>query len=168
MRPSAARIAGPRTVVHCDLFVPLSFRLGYGRAMAKPQKRYVCQQCGSVASKWAGQCVDCGDWNTLVEDAGAVVTPFAAKHNLQSGGRAIQLSGLDTDIPLPERMATGIAELDRALGGGFVEGSATLLGGDPGARGGGGWAARRCSSPPRRRCATFSPRWAERSRPRCW
>lgn len=100
--------------------------------MAKPQKRYVCQQCGSVSSKWAGQCVDCGDWNTLVEDAGAVVTPFQAKHNLQGGGRMISLSGLDSDVPLPDRMATGIAELDRALGGGFVEASATLIGGDPG------------------------------------
>jgi DNA repair protein RadA/Sms len=100
--------------------------------MAKLQKRFVCQACGSVASKWAGQCADCGDWNTLVEDAGAVVTPFQARHNLQSGGRAIQLSGLDADVPLPERMATGIAELDRALGGGFVEASATLIGGDPG------------------------------------
>ncbi|MES2441585.1 MAG: DNA repair protein RadA [Pseudomonadota bacterium] len=100
--------------------------------MAKPQKRYVCQACGSVASKWAGQCADCGDWNTLVEDAGAVVTPFMARHNLQSGGRAIQLTGLDKDVALPERMTTGIAELDRALGGGFVEGSATLIGGDPG------------------------------------
>ena len=100
--------------------------------MAKPQKRYVCQLCGSVASKWQGQCADCGEWNTLVEDAGAVVTPFQAKHNLQSGGRSIDLSGLDADVALPERMATGIAELDRALGGGFVEGSATLIGGDPG------------------------------------
>ena len=100
--------------------------------MAKPQKRYVCQQCGSVSSKWAGQCADCGDWNTLVEDAGAVVTPFSARHNLQSGGRPILLSGLDTDIALPDRLKTEIAELDRALGGGFVEGSATLIGGDPG------------------------------------
>jgi DNA repair protein RadA/Sms len=100
--------------------------------MAKPQKRYVCQACGSVASKWAGQCADCGAWNTLVEDAGAVVTPFAARHNLQSGGRAIDLVGLDADVPLPARMPTGIAELDRALGGGFVAGSATLIGGDPG------------------------------------
>lgn len=100
--------------------------------MAKLQKRYVCQACGSVTSKWAGQCADCGEWNTLVEEAGGPVTPFQAKHNLQSGGRAIQLSGLDTEVALPERMASGIAELDRALGGGFVEGSATLIGGDPG------------------------------------
>ncbi|WP_414903044.1 DNA repair protein RadA [Sphingomonas flavalba] len=100
--------------------------------MAKPQKRYVCQACGSVSPKWAGQCVDCGEWNTLVEDAGAVVTPFQARHNLQSGGRPFALVGLDAEIALPERMVTGIAELDRALGGGFVSGSATLIGGDPG------------------------------------
>ena len=100
--------------------------------MARPKKRYVCQQCGSVTSQWQGQCGDCGEWNSLVEDAGAVVTPFQARHNLQSGGRTIVLSGLDTDVPLPDRMATGIAELDRALGGGFVIGSATLIGGDPG------------------------------------
>jgi len=100
--------------------------------MAKPKKRYVCQACGSVSSQWQGQCADCGDWNTLVEDAGGVVTPFQAKHNLQSGGRAIQMVGLDTDIALPDRTPSGIAEFDRALGGGFVEGSATLIGGDPG------------------------------------
>ncbi|MBN8814631.1 MAG: DNA repair protein RadA [Sphingomonas sp.] len=100
--------------------------------MAKPQKRYVCQSCGSVASRWQGQCVDCSEWNTLVEEAGGNVTPFQAKHNLQSGGRAIALIGLDAEVALPERMATGIAELDRALGGGFVEASATLIGGDPG------------------------------------
>ncbi|MHA6722726.1 DNA repair protein RadA [Sphingomonas sp. RS2018] len=100
--------------------------------MAKPQKRYVCQSCGSVSHRWAGQCSDCSEWNTLVEDAATVATPFSARHNLQSGGRAILLSGLDTDVALPDRMATGIAELDRALGGGFVEASATLIGGDPG------------------------------------
>jgi DNA repair protein RadA/Sms len=100
--------------------------------MAKPQKRYVCQACGSATSRWAGQCGDCQEWNTLVEEAGAVVTPFGAKHNLQGGGRSIALVGLDAEVTLPERMATGIAELDRALGGGFVEGSATLIGGDPG------------------------------------
>src|SRR3546814_3905593 len=55
-----------------------------------------------------------------------------AKHNLQSGGRALQVVQLDTEVALPERLATGIAELDRALGGGLVEGSATLIGGDPG------------------------------------
>ncbi len=100
--------------------------------MAKPQKRYVCQACGSVSHRWQGQCADCAEWNTLVEEVGATVTPFQAKHNLQGGGRTMTLVGLDAEIALPDRMASGIAELDRALGGGFVEGSATLIGGDPG------------------------------------
>ena len=101
--------------------------------MAKPQKRYVCQACGSVASRWAGQCVDCSQWNTLVEEAGGgVVTPFQAKHNLQGGGRLVTLTPLDAPAVLPDRRPSGIAEFDRALGGGFVEGSATLIGGDPG------------------------------------
>ena len=100
--------------------------------MARSQKRYVCQACGSVASKWAGQCDDCLEWNTLIEDAGGVVTPFSAKHNLQNGGRAVMLVPLDSETRLPDRMPSGIAELDRALGGGFVAGSATLIGGDPG------------------------------------
>jgi DNA repair protein RadA/Sms len=100
--------------------------------MAKPKKRYVCQACGSVASRWQGQCSDCAEWNTLVEDASAVVTPFSARHNLRSGGQAIALVGLDADVPLPPRLSTGIAEFDRALGGGLIPGSATLIGGDPG------------------------------------
>ena len=100
--------------------------------MARAQRRYVCQACGSVASKWAGQCDDCLEWNTLIEDSGGVVTPFSAKHNLQGGGRAVTLVPLDSETKLPDRMPSGIAELDRALGGGFVAGSATLIGGDPG------------------------------------
>src|SRR3569623_12862 len=100
--------------------------------MAKPKRRYVCQACGSVQSRWQGQCPDCSDWNTLVEDSGAVVTPFSARHYLRSGGRPFELVGLDADIELPPRMPTGIAEFDRALGGGMVAGSATLIGGDPG------------------------------------
>ncbi|MDB5698214.1 MAG: radA [Alphaproteobacteria bacterium] len=100
--------------------------------MAKPKKRYVCQACGSVSSRWQGQCADCAEWNTLVEDAGAVVTPFSARHNLRSGGRAINLVGLDAEVSLPERLSLGIPEFDRAMGGGLVAGSATLIGGDPG------------------------------------
>src|SRR5688572_15776155 len=100
--------------------------------MAKPRKRYVCQACGSVSSRWQGQCAECSEWNTLVEDSGAVVTPFAARHNLRSGGRPFELVGLDAEVVLPERMSSGIAEFDRAVGGGLVAGSATLIGGDPG------------------------------------
>lgn len=98
--------------------------------MAKAKRKYVCQACGSEATRWQGQCDDCGEWNTLAEEAGATV--FEMKHHLRSGGRSVELSGLDSDIKLPERASTGIAEFDRALGGGLVPGSATLLGGDPG------------------------------------
>jgi DNA repair protein RadA/Sms len=98
--------------------------------MAKAKKRYVCQECGSVSPRWQGQCEDCGAWNSLVEEAGATV--FEMKHHLRSGGRDVALVGLDSDIKLPDRASTGIAEFDRALGGGLVPGSATLLGGDPG------------------------------------
>jgi DNA repair protein RadA/Sms len=101
-------------------------------AMAKPRKRYVCQACGSISSRWAGQCADCAEWNSLVEDAEGVVTPFSARHNLRSGGRRVDLVGLDAEVRLPDRVRTGIAEFDRALGGGLVAGSASLIGGDPG------------------------------------
>ncbi len=61
-----------------------------------------------------------------------MVTPFSARHNLRGGGRRIELVGLDAEVALPARVSTGIAELDRAMGGGLVAGSATLIGGDPG------------------------------------
>lgn len=98
--------------------------------MVKLKRRYVCQACGSLATRWQGQCDDCGEWNTLVEEAAP--TAFSVRHDLQDGGRAISLVGLDSDVALPERLGTGLAEFDRALGGGLVAGSATLIGGDPG------------------------------------
>src|SRR3546814_18394348 len=79
---------------------------------------------------WQGQCEECGEWNSLVEEAGETVD--SARHSLQSGGRAVALQGLASDIALPSREKTGIAEFDRALGGGLVAGYATLIGGDPG------------------------------------
>lgn len=98
--------------------------------MAKPKRRYVCQACGSVSNRWQGQCPDCAEWNTLAEEAPATV--FSAKHDLSSGGRAFEFVSLDAPVALPERVSTGIAEFDRALGGGLVPGSAVLMGGDPG------------------------------------
>ncbi len=99
--------------------------------MAKLKTRYVCQACGSISMRWQGQCADCAEWNTLVQEA-AVESIFAAKHDLSGGGQAIALVGLDDEVALPERLATGIAEFDRAIGGGIVPGSAMLVGGDPG------------------------------------
>jgi DNA repair protein RadA/Sms len=98
--------------------------------VARPKKRYTCQACGSVAHRWQGQCGDCGEWNSLVEEAPATV--FSQKHDLSSGGRAVDFVSLNEKSAPAPRMPTGLAEFDRALGGGLVPGSAILLGGDPG------------------------------------
>lgn len=98
--------------------------------MAKPKRRYTCQACGSVTHRWQGQCADCAEWNTLIEEAPETV--FSAKHDLSSGGRGISFEPLDGPSQRLARRSTGIAEFDRALGGGLVPGSAILMGGDPG------------------------------------
>ena len=100
--------------------------------MAKLKTRYVCTACGSAQSRWQGQCPDCAEWNSIQQEAAALSTVFAQKHDLSTGGRAIELVGLDVVVALPPRLASGIAEFDRAVGGGLVPGSATLIGGDPG------------------------------------
>jgi DNA repair protein RadA/Sms len=98
--------------------------------MAKPKRRYVCSACGSVTNRWQGQCADCSEWNTLSEEAPETV--FSAKHHLSSGGRAFAFEPLDAPGEKLVRRSTGLAEFDRALGGGLVPGSAILMGGDPG------------------------------------
>ncbi|XAP77041.1 DNA repair protein RadA [Citromicrobium bathyomarinum] len=98
--------------------------------MAKPKKRYVCQACGGVSPRWQGQCPDCAEWNTLVEDAPATV--FSQKHDLSGGGRRLEFVSLSDAVKPPERATTGLKEFDRALGGGLVPGAAILIGGDPG------------------------------------
>ncbi|MBD3730106.1 MAG: DNA repair protein RadA [Sphingomonadales bacterium] len=98
--------------------------------MAKTKRRYICQACGGVSHRWQGQCPDCAEWNTLVEDAPATV--FSMKHDLSSGGRPVKFEALDAPSEPLVRRATGLAEFDRALGGGLVPGSAILMGGDPG------------------------------------
>ena len=100
--------------------------------MAKLKTRYVCTACGSAQSRWQGQCPDCAEWNSIQQEAAALSTVFAQKHDLSAGGRAIELVSLDVAVALPPRLASGIAEFDRAVGGGLVPGSATLIGGDPG------------------------------------
>ena len=98
--------------------------------MVKTKRRFICQACGSVAHRWQGQCADCSEWNTLAEEVPATV--FSAKHDLSSGGRAITFEAMDAPGETLIRQSTGLAEFDRALGGGLVPGSAVLMGGDPG------------------------------------
>ena len=99
--------------------------------MANAQKtRFVCQACGAVAPKWQGRCEGCGEWNTLIEEAAPARGPGPAAK--AGGGRRMDIVGLKGHSEPPPRLVSGIAELDRVLGGGFVAGSAVLVGGDPG------------------------------------
>jgi DNA repair protein RadA/Sms len=104
--------------------------------MARPQARFACQQCGAVHPKWTGRCDGCGAWNTLIEELPREGPPGglgkAALGGGRRGGRALGFVGLTGPTMLPPRRKTGIAELDRVCGGGFVPGSAILVGGDPG------------------------------------
>ncbi|MDG1458054.1 MAG: DNA repair protein RadA [Pseudoprimorskyibacter sp.] len=99
--------------------------------MARVQTRFVCQSCGTVASKWAGQCEGCGEWNTLVEETPLSSGPSKTALG-NARGRRIGLTDLAGHEPPPPRTHSGAAELDRVLGGGLVPGSAILVGGDPG------------------------------------
>ncbi len=96
--------------------------------MAKSAARFVCQACGAVTAKWAGRCEACGEWNTMVEESMEARPGATGK----AGHRRIAFVGLQGTAPPPPRHPTGIAELDRVLGGGLVPSSAILVGGDPG------------------------------------
>ncbi len=96
--------------------------------MGKNITRYVCAECGYVSLKWLGRCPGCGKWNSLVEESVPSRQPGIATDKRNSSPIAL------TDIPQTPmfRLASGMGELDRVLGGGIVPGSIVLLGGDPG------------------------------------
>jgi len=98
--------------------------------MAKSKTIYVCQSCGAVSPKWAGQCGDCKEWNTLLEKV-EQGTSVAARHAGVAPNSAVRKLK-DIDLEQAVRFCTGSKELDRVLGGGLVSGSVILLGGDPG------------------------------------
>ncbi|MBS3917134.1 MAG: DNA repair protein RadA, partial [Sulfuritalea sp.] len=97
--------------------------------MAKQKTVYTCTECGGSSPKWQGQCPHCTAWNTLVETLAeaAVTNRFAV---IAGSGRLLRLAEIS---PRDEdRVATGIDEFDRVLGGGLVTGGVVLIGGDPG------------------------------------
>jgi len=103
--------------------------------MAKAKTAYVCTECGAEHSKWQGQCAECGVWNTLSEFVVQPAKSVAANPRGSYAGStdAAKITKLATVAAEAERRAaTGIAELDRVLGGGLVAGSVVLIGGDPG------------------------------------
>src|SRR6186997_2834502 len=93
--------------------------------MSKPRTWYVCSECGSAHPKWAGRCTACSAWNSLEQEVDVVDSTAPVSH------AAPQLIA-DVDPLAARPQPTGIAELDRVLGGGLVAGSVTLLGGEPG------------------------------------
>ena len=99
--------------------------------MAKSTKSYVCQSCGSVYSKWAGKCEGCGEWNSLVEEITEAAPKGlgASRKGKNIGFVSLKAGEKKKNVP---RHVTGIAEFDRVTGGGLVNGSAILIGGDPG------------------------------------
>ncbi len=98
--------------------------------MARRSAQYVCQACGAVSSKWTGRCEACGTWNSLVEESDG--GPLAAPGPKPGKGRVIDLQPLAGSTEDAPRTPSGIGEFDRVTGGGFVRGSAILIGGDPG------------------------------------
>ena len=102
--------------------------------MAKAKTIYSCTECGASEPKWQGQCPACLAWNTLVEsieESGSSTNRYANKfEGLAASSQLQKISSIKAaDI---ERTPTGIAEFDRVLGGGLVEGGVVLIGGDPG------------------------------------
>ncbi len=96
--------------------------------MPKLKTIYICTNCGREHPKWQGQCSECNEWNSLVEDV-VEKNPYKKKSVVSSAG-VRKLSEIDHKAVV--RMQTGISEFDRVLGGGIVPGSVTLLGGEPG------------------------------------
>lgn len=104
------------------------------RQMAKAKTIYSCANCGAQHPKWAGQCQDCGDWNTLQEEAAPIAAASSAKTARFEGfaPKATVQKLQKVSIAGTPRFSSGLGELDRVLGGGLVPGSIILLGGDPG------------------------------------
>lgn len=100
--------------------------------MAKLRSQYICQNCGASYGKWAGRCENCGEWNTLLEQAVSTGSSSVAKASA-SGNKLKTQSIKDVETPVgSNRMLTGVNDLDIVLGGGVLPGAVVLLAGQPG------------------------------------
>ena len=99
--------------------------------MAKVKTHFSCQSCGYQAAKWLGRCTECGAWGSLVEEMNETEASSRPAWGA-SGGDAKPVLLKDVKGEAEARRKTGIAEFDRVLGGGVVDGSLVLIGGDPG------------------------------------
>ena len=104
--------------------------------MAKKQTTvFFCNECGYESSKWLGKCPACGKWNTFVEEKVVGSSGSKDKSNVILNYNIFYIYELylnEVEKKTTTRIQTGVQELDRVLGGGFVKGSLTLLGGEPG------------------------------------
>jgi len=100
--------------------------------MVKLKTQFVCQNCGASYGKWAGRCENCGEWNTLVEQASSSAQSNVAKAG--TSGKKLTVQSITTISSDSDgtRLSTGVEDLDIVLGGGIVPGSVTLLAGQPG------------------------------------
>ena len=101
-------------------------------AKSKNANVFYCQNCGFESSKWMGQCPGCKEWNTFVEEVVGATSSKNMRKSVAGVGKAVLTSLSEVTIQEEDKIRTGIAELDRVLGGGIVQGSLTLVGGDPG------------------------------------
>jgi DNA repair protein RadA/Sms len=102
--------------------------------MSRRNQTFVCQNCGGASARWQGKCDACGEWNTLVEEGdgtGIAGRPLGPGRQPRKG-RKFALEPMTGEAHEAPRLPSGLAELDRVTGGGFVRGSVLLLGGDPG------------------------------------
>jgi DNA repair protein RadA/Sms len=98
--------------------------------MKRAKTVYLCSQCGHQSLKWAGRCPECGAWSTLAESVQEETSTRFSGFLASSGSVPVALGDVSAEEAL--RLSTGLKELDRVLGGGLVQGSAVLIGGDPG------------------------------------
>ena len=100
--------------------------------MNKPDSQFVCQACGQDFPRWSGQCPSCGEWNSLEEEIRNPKSEIRNKSEIKNQKTEKPIPITEVDFRSEERMPTGLAELDRVLGGGVVAGSAVLVAGEPG------------------------------------
>jgi len=108
-----------------------SFCVSWNFALAKARSNFICQSCGAISPRWQGKCEACGEWNSFVEEAPTSGIGAAAARGAKKG-RIFALEGLSGESKPAPRILSGLAELDRVTGGGFVPGSVLLIGGEPG------------------------------------
>ena len=96
--------------------------------MAKSKNQFVCSGCGHIEYKWVGRCIQCGEWNSFQEEAYPGNTNRKQDDHNSDGPKKL----CDISEDAYERVATGVKEFDRVVGGGLVKGSLLLVGGEPG------------------------------------